>query len=140
MLFRSLYTARLFVEPDSLYLGFGADAGDLRFPSGVAPLSMKVENGQDGTHVITVRSASGAKFDLSNPINRITVEAGDGATAEVHGALITVNGSATLKARGESTIRVVYERARSNETAPWLPVSQTRGIDAGEVLDLIIPV
>ncbi|TFY61438.1 hypothetical protein EVJ58_g4511 [Rhodofomes roseus] len=35
---RYLYTARFFVDPDSLYVGFGADEGDLRLPSGVAPV------------------------------------------------------------------------------------------------------
>ncbi|TBU47364.1 glycoside hydrolase family 43 protein [Dichomitus squalens] len=137
---RYLYTARLFVEPDSLYLGFGPDAGDLRLPSGVAPLSIKTEGGQNGTYEVVVRSASGAKFDLSNPINRVRVEVSGGATAQVNGGLVTIDGNATAKSKGSSTVRVVYERARSNETAPWLAVSQARGIDTGDVVDLIIDV
>ena len=56
---RYLYTARLFVEPDSLYMGAGAEAGDLRFPSGVAPLSIKATKAGDG-YDVSVTSASGA--------------------------------------------------------------------------------
>ncbi|KAM5532195.1 hypothetical protein V8D89_014151 [Ganoderma adspersum] len=139
---RHLYTARLFVEPDLLYLGFGADAGDLRFPLGVAPLSIKAEPAAsgNGSYEVVVRSASGAKFDLSNPINRVRVEvSGGAASATVDGPMVSVD-KGGAKSKGQTTVRFVYERARSNATLPWTPVSQVRGIGEDDVVDLTISV
>lgn len=139
---RHLYTARLFVEPDLLYLGFGADAGDVRFPLGVAPLSIKAEPAAsgNGSYEVVVRSASGAKFDLSNPINRVRVEvSGGAASATVDGPMVSVD-KGGAKSKGQTTVRFVYERARSNATLPWTPVSQVRGIGEGDVVDLTISV
>ncbi|KAI1797572.1 glycoside hydrolase family 43 protein [Ganoderma leucocontextum] len=133
---RNLYTTRLFVEPSLLYLGFGPEAGDLRFPLGVAPLSIKAEAAAsgNGSYEVVVRNASGAKFDLSNPINRVRVKVGGGGSA-----LVNLDKSGA-KAKGQTTVRFVYERARSNATLPWTPVSQVRGIGEGDVVNLTISV
>ncbi len=138
---RHLYTARLFVEPDLLYLGFGADAGDLRLPLGVAPLSIKAEPAAsgNGSYEVVVRSASGAKFDLANPTNRVRVEVAGGASATVDGPMVSVDKSGA-KVKGQTTVRFVYERARSNATLAWTPVSQVRGIGEGDVVDLTVSV
>lgn len=138
---RYLYTARLFVEPDLLYLGFGADAGDLRFPLGVAPLSIKVEpaTSGNGSYEVVVRSASGAKFDLANPINRVRVEVAGGASASVDGPMVSVDKDGA-NAAAKTSVRFVYERARSNATLPWTPVSQVRGVGEGDMVDLTISV
>ncbi|KAH9919536.1 glycosyl hydrolase [Fomitopsis serialis] len=125
---RYLYTSRLFVEPDSLYIGFGADAGDLRLPSGVAPFSIKASpladpgNGTSRWNV-SVHAGSGAPFDLASPQNRVWAEAADGSAVSVEGSIVTVAGAKS----GES-VRVVYQRARSNATEPWVDVAQSRGL------------
>lgn len=132
---RYLYTSRLFVEPDTLYLGFGAGAGDLRFPAGVAPLSIKAAKVQNG-YEVTVANADGGKFDLTNPINRVRAEVVSGsAKVQVNGNVVTVDG-ANLK--GKTKVRLVYERARANETVPWSPVSQFRGVGEGDVVETTI--
>ncbi|TFK93542.1 glycoside hydrolase family 43 protein [Polyporus arcularius HHB13444] len=136
---RYLYTSRLFVEPDALYLGFGADAGDLRLPSGVAPLYIQAKGGRNGTYEMSVTSASGATFDLANLINRVTAEVvsgGDGVSVQVDGGLVTVDGAA--KGPGRTKVKLVYERARSNSTAPWSPVSQFRAVDDADLVSTTI--
>lgn len=135
---RYLYTARLFVDPDTLYLGFGPDAGDLRAPTGVAPFSIHTTGSGNGTYNVVVKSATGAGFDLTNPINRISAEVADGGpgvTVYTHGDLLVVDGAA---GKGKATVRVRYERARSNATAPWSAVSQFRALGDEEVVETTI--
>ncbi|KAL1704349.1 glycoside hydrolase family 43 protein [Schizophyllum commune] len=134
---RYLYNARLFVEPDNLYMGFGSEAGDLRWPSGVAPLTISASVAEGNTTeltnssastawTVTVSSASGAAFDLSQPGNRLFawVEGDEAAQVQVNGSTVTVGG----KPAGD--VKVVYQRARVNETEPWRNVSQAESIGA----------
>ncbi len=86
-------------------------------------------------------SASGATFDLANPINRVTAEVvsgGERVSVQVDGGLVTVDGAA--KGPGRTKVKLVYERARSNSTAPWSPVSQFRTVDDADVVSTIITV
>ncbi|KAH9912243.1 glycoside hydrolase family 43 protein [Epithele typhae] len=127
---RCLYTARLFIEPDALYLGFGPDAGDLRLPSGVVPLTLAAKPVANGSSAgvrefeVTLKSATGAAFDLGSPLGRVraeVVQGGGNVTARMaNGSTLVVSGGSGAQ------VRLVYERARSNVTAPWLAVSQSR--------------
>ncbi|TRM68440.1 glycoside hydrolase family 43 protein [Schizophyllum amplum] len=128
---RYLYNARLFVEPDSLYMGFGAEAGDLRWPHGVAPLTVAAAvasgNGSAGTTwTVSVESASGAAFNLSHPSNRLLawVEGNNATAVEVE----VVGGNVTVGGKPGGEVKVVYQRARANETEPWRNVSQAESI------------
>ncbi|KZV61333.1 glycoside hydrolase family 43 protein [Peniophora sp. CONT] len=136
---RYLYNARLFVEPDNLYMGFGADAGDLRVPAGVAPYEISAKKNSKGndTWEVTVKSAQGASFDLSSPQNRIRAELVGAANATV-----TVNGSTISVPEGtEGQVRVYYERKRANETLPWAEVVQFEGlVGAGKTVSTTIKV
>lgn len=133
---RHLYNARLFVEPDTLYVGFGADAGDLRLPSGVAPFSISSNSTGNGTWTVNVENKDGVAFNLSSPANRLFawIESGDasgnttsvGVDVEVVGENVTVAGALPQGA----TINVVYQRARANDSQPWLNVSQVAGLGA----------
>ncbi|KAI0757318.1 glycoside hydrolase family 43 protein [Daedaleopsis nitida] len=137
---RYLYTARLFVEPDALYMGAGAEAGDLRLPSGVAPLAIKAAKAGDG-YDVAVTSASGAAFNLANPLNRVSAEVVGGSaevSVQVSGAHITVAGGSTGAKKGATKVRLVYERARANATSPWAAVSQFRGVGEGEAVETTI--
>ncbi len=100
-------------------------------------------------------SASGATFDLANPINRVTAEVvsgGERVSVQVDGGLVTVDGGlvtvdgglvtvdGAAKGPGRTQVKLVYERARSNSTAPWSPVSQFRTVDDADVVSTIITV
>lgn len=136
---RYLYNARLFVNPDTLYMGIGSDAGDLRLPSGVAPVDVSSNSTGNGTWTVSVESKDGVAFDLSSPANRLLawVDTGDSSDGnrttvedvevEVVGGSVTVRGAVPLG----TTVKVVYQRARSNETQPWLNVSQAEGLKGG---------
>ena len=132
---RYLYNARLFVEPDNLYMGFGADAGDLRVPAGVAPYSISAKKGGSNMWEVTVKSAKGASLDLSSPQNRIRAELVGNANASV-----AVNGSTISVPEGTTgELRVYYERARSNATLPWAEVVQFEGhVGAGKTVETTI--
>ena len=85
-----------------------------------------------------VKSAAGTKFDLTNPLNRVradVMEGGANVTAYVDGSSITVSG---VSGEGKTRVRLVYERARSNSTAPWTAVSQFQAIGEGSVVETMI--
>ncbi|KZV86105.1 glycoside hydrolase family 43 protein [Exidia glandulosa HHB12029] len=135
---RYLYNARLFVEPDSLYVGFGPSAGDLRLPRGVAPFSIAAKPSSASAWDVTVRSASGAEFDLANPGNRLLawVEGATGAQVSVQGSTVHVSGATGSNAK----LYVRYQRARWNETEPWANVSQSSGIGAkAQFVQTVLP-
>ena len=75
---------------------------------------------------VTVSSASGAAFDLSQSGNRLFawVEGDDTAEVQVNGSTVTVYGNPA------GDLKVVYQRARVNETEPWRNVSQAESIGA----------
>ena len=113
------------MEPDTLYVGFGADAGDLRLPSGAAPISIHAErlhgteNGTTSWNV-SVSAASGAQYDITNPQNRVWVEdAGNATVVSVDGTIVTL-----ADVESGASIRIVYQRARANATEPWADVAQ----------------
>ncbi|KAH7106310.1 glycoside hydrolase family 43 protein [Auriculariales sp. MPI-PUGE-AT-0066] len=119
---RYLYTARLFVEADSLYMGFGSNAGDLRVPSGVAPYSIAAKKTAGSQWSVQVKSSGGTALDLSNPKNRLYawVEGAD-AQVSVEGGKVTVTGGAA-----KAKLFVQYQTARWNATEPWANVTQTQ--------------
>jgi hypothetical protein len=88
---------------------------------------------------VSVRAAGGAPFDLAHPQNRL-------ATAldpPVPGAVVSVNGSVVhvsgLGAGTEATLRLSYQRARANVTAPWADVVQFAGaVQAGAAVGVSI--
>ena len=57
-------------------------------------------------------------------------------SVQVDGALVTVDGAA----KGKTKVKLVYERARSNSTAPWSAVSQVKGVGEGDVVSTTITV
>ena len=87
---------------------------------------------------MSVTSASGAAFDLANPLNRVRAEVVGGAdvSVQVSGAHVTVAGAGAKK--GATKVRLVYERARANDTAPWAVVSQFRGVGEGTAVETTI--
>lgn len=116
-------------------MGFGADAGDLRLPSGVAPFSIYSNSTGNGTWSVSVESKDSVAFNLSSPANRLFawVENGDSSgntttsldvDVDVVGGNVTVNGIIPQGAK----MKVVYQRARYNETQPWANVSQVEGL------------
>lgn len=123
---RYLYTSRLFIEPDALYVGAGAAAGDLPFPSGVAPLKLEAKPAGEDQWDVSVTSASGAAFELSNPQNRIVAVA-DGAEAKVNGSRVVANGVS-----GRKQVKLVYQRARANSTEGWTDVMQFKKLGEEE--------
>jgi hypothetical protein len=132
---RYLYTARLFIEPDVLYMGFGADAGDLRWPAGVAPLSVQTKSAGSGQWEVEVVSASGVKFDLAHPGNRLWADLNGQGVVSVNGSTVNVEGT---RKRGE--IQVVYQRARANATDAWAEVVQFRRVEEGNVVGTTITI
>lgn len=62
-------------------MGFGADAGDLRIPSSVAPFSISSNSTGNGTWTVTVESKDGVAFNLYSPANRIFAWVESGATS-----------------------------------------------------------
>ncbi|KAL0574912.1 hypothetical protein V5O48_007056 [Marasmius crinis-equi] len=120
---RTLYNARLFIEPDDLFVGFGSNWGDLHVPSGVAPLTVEV-NPNGTSYKVEVKSADGALFNLDHPGNRVRVLVG-GTEVEAQmdaNGLVNVN---LTQAGMEVTFR--YQRARQNTTEGWVDVRQFQG-------------
>jgi hypothetical protein len=133
-----LYTARLFVEPDTLHVGFGADAGDLRLPSGVAPFTvtatpMKIAVNGTRAWNVSVHTAGGTSYDLANPQNRLWATLDlpmHGASVIVNGSVVTIEGLPTTDEHdtARTQVRVAYQRARANATLPWADVVQFQGV------------
>lgn len=138
---RYLYTSRLFVEPDNLYMAMGPAAGDVAFPSNTSPLKIQTHavHGADNQWNVTVQAKSGAAFDLSSPLNRVQArvigEDADQVQASVNGSWFSVTGT---KSGGKVKVELVYQRARSNHTLPWADVVQFQGINAGEVVSTTV--
>ncbi|KAJ8077412.1 hypothetical protein PM082_001842 [Marasmius tenuissimus] len=128
---RTLYNARLFIEPDELYVGFGSNWGDIRVPSGVAPLDVKVS--PNGTsYKVEVTSADGAVFNLRHPGNRIKILVGEvevDAQMDANG-LVNVNLTEAKANMGVETAAVTfrYQRARQNASEGWMDVKQFQGV------------
>jgi hypothetical protein len=140
---RYLYTSRLFVEPDNLYMAMGPAAGDIAFPSNTAPFKIETQavHGADNQWDITVQAKSGATFDLNSPLNRMQARViGEDASqvqVSVNGSRVSVTG---IKSGGKVEVELVYQRARSNDTLPWADVVQSQGIGAGEVVSTTLRV
>jgi hypothetical protein len=117
---RYLYTSRLFLDPDTLFMGFGSEGGDLKIASGVAPCSISTNGSRDVN--VEVKSASGATFDLSSALNRLRVLV-DGVDQNV----TATNGTLDLSSLQGSKATIRYQRARSNQTEPWSDVLQWKG-------------
>lgn len=94
----------------------------------------------NGTWTVTVESKDGVAFNLSSPANRLLAwvesddTSGSGNTTALDVDVVIEGGDVRVPAgavlpRG-ATIHVVYQRARSNETQPWLNVSQVEGLGA----------
>lgn len=135
------------MDADALFVGAGAAAGDLRFPSGVAPLSIAAaasttENANvAGEWTIKVQSAAGAEFDLAHPGNRVLAEVplDAGVTVRANGSRVSImrdtNGQTD---RRKVQVRLVYQRARANATAPWADVTQFKTLGGGDQVETSI--
>ncbi|KAG7091282.1 hypothetical protein E1B28_010330 [Marasmius oreades] len=133
---RSLYNARLFIDPDELYVGFGSNWGDMRIPSGVAPLKMEVNPSSSG-YQVEVKSADGTSFNLDHPGNRVRVlVSGLQVEAQMQAeGLVNVN---LMDARAklgvnDTGVTFRYQRARYNSSEGWADVEQFQG--AGNAKD-----
>lgn len=109
---RALYTSAMDIGDG---LSIDASTSDEPVPPGVGPLTPSTDDRllrtTPGTPVTTtahVRSAPGAEFDLTNPLNRLraTLRPSDAGTVTVTGNQVTV----TLTGRGTALLTVVYQR------------------------------
>jgi hypothetical protein len=124
---RALYTSRFLLSGGNLAIE--SSTTDEPMPSGVGPITPVADErvlrggvGRPVTTSVRVRSAPGAAFDLTNPLNRVRVEvrpAGAG-TATVNGGEITV----TPHRRGVSQLMITYQRQRAD--GGYVDVSNTR--------------
>ncbi|OZM69967.1 hypothetical protein CFN78_27890 [Amycolatopsis antarctica] len=125
---RAIYTSRL--RMDGGDLAIDASTGDEPVPSGVGPLDihpadrvLRAEAGEPATTGVSVRSAPGAEFDLTNPLNRVRAELWPSTTgtAEVAGGQVTV----TARERGAALLTLTYQREQAD--GEYVDVANLRG-------------
>lgn len=134
---RALYTSTMDIAPE---LSIRASTSDEPLPPGVGPLRLRLSDGAlvatPGTPVTTtahVRSAPGAEFDLTNPLNRVraALSPPDAGTVTVSGNKVTV----TVTKPGRLT--VWYQRELA--TGSYRDVANT-GPHGQEPVRVTIPV
>ncbi|KAF9262692.1 glycoside hydrolase family 43 protein [Marasmius fiardii PR-910] len=137
---RSLYNARLFIDPDELYVGFGSNWGDIRVPTGVAPLKMEV-NPSTGGYQIEVKNADGALFNLDHPGNRVRVlVSGREVETQIQAnGLVNVNVTEAKAKLGVNDTGVTfrYQRAKFNLSEAWADVKQFEGAGNAEEAEFV---
>lgn len=81
---------------------------------------------------ISVRSASGAAFDLSNVQNRV-IAFGGGVEVDVNASTVSVRGIS------EGEVKLVYQRVRANATERWADVVQFTKMGEAEKVQISVP-
>ena len=123
---RALYTSAMDIGRG---LAIHASTQDEPVPSGVGPLTLRTDHrllwtapGRPVTTTAHVRSAPGAEFDLTNPLNRLraTLRPANAGTVTVTGNQVTV----TLSRRGTALLTIGYQRQSAAGT--YRDVANTR--------------
>lgn len=114
---RALYTSSMDIGDG---LSIHASTSDEPLPSGVGPLTLHTTDrllwtspGEPVTTTARVRSAPGAGFDLTNPLNRVraTLRPASAGTVTVTGNQVTV----TMTGHGTARLTVVYQRQLADD-------------------------
>lgn len=113
---RAMYTSRLNIADG---LTISSSTTDEPMPSGVAPISLRTKDlvlrtapGVPVSTTAVTRTATGAAFDLGNPLNRVRAELrpANAGTVTVSGGTITV----TLHKCGSALLSLTYQREESS--------------------------
>jgi hypothetical protein len=117
---RRLYTSRLRLDPATDYLDIEESTADEPMPAGVGPFSIDAADrmlsvGLDGytaSTTVSVAAATGAEFDLSNPLNRVRAELrpASAGSVTVTGGEVTVS----MTRPGAALLAVTYQRQLSD--------------------------
>ncbi|MGC7096863.1 glycoside hydrolase family 43 protein [Amycolatopsis lurida] len=115
---RRLYSSRMRVAGP---LAIDLTTADQPLPAGVGPLGLRADGrllrlrpGVAGGTEVTVRSAPGAAFDLTNPLNRLRAKLvpANAGTVAVSGGRVEV----TMHRPGAALLEIGYQRLRADNT------------------------